>query len=341
MKKTLIPLSIVGILLTGCVNNVLQPTTPVKFYTPSKLSVIKEGSSIYIKNIHSNNYNSSSLVKDIKSYFKKDGIFNIVSNIKSADVIISLNTFYSYRRDNSSDTKYNKEFMVKTKVYRDRKGRETGGQDSIVMTNTSASTATLITTISIYNKKTLQPLAYFDISPVNTSTVVLGKSTTSYKSNKAFNKELTKNVINKLNDLVTTKNKNINVFMPNNDNKILRKLLLSAKFKELFSEAKAILPKFKLSDISVEKYKNLNAKASIKGSTIQKRDIEQDLSNFYLYYMAKESTDISSKNIKDVFNAYKKIMFLTQNEELSLACANSLGRIEFKADRLKIDLGEN
>jgi hypothetical protein len=57
--------------------------------------------------------------------------------------------------------------------------------------------------------------------------------------------------------------------------------------------------------------------------------------------MAKESTDISSKNLISVYNAYKRIIFLTNDETLILACANSLGRIEFKANRLNINLGEN
>jgi len=84
MKKTLLSLAVAGMVFSGC-NNVAQPNTPVKFYTPAKLSVIKKGSKIYIKDIHNSNYNPKLLVKNIKEYFKKDNIFKVVDNIKDAD----------------------------------------------------------------------------------------------------------------------------------------------------------------------------------------------------------------------------------------------------------------
>ena len=91
MKKKLIPLALVGLIYQGCGNNVPKPNTPVKFYTPAKLSVIENGPKIYIKGLNDYNYNSKVLKKGIKDYFKKDGIFSIVENIKKADVIIIIN----------------------------------------------------------------------------------------------------------------------------------------------------------------------------------------------------------------------------------------------------------
>jgi hypothetical protein len=336
MKKTLIPLSLIGILFTGCVNSVVKPTTPVQFITPSKFSMIKKGSNIYIQELHNFKYNSKSLHKGLVKYFKKDKIFNIVNNIKKADVIISLNTFYSYRGDTNSDGKYNIRYDVERVVYRDKKGRETGGYDKLVSSNYMASTATLVSTVSIYNKKDLAPLIYFNISQTDTSKA---KSKKGYKSNKKFNSEFTSKLIEKLNDLITTKAKKANVFLPNLCDKELKSLLLNANFATLFQKAKTILPPFSLDEVNEEKYELINKQASVKGSKISKRDLETDLANFYIYYMAKESTDISRKNVKDVFNAYKRIMFLTKNESLMLACANSLGRVEFKADRVNANLG--
>ena len=340
MKKSLIPLALVGLMYQGCTNNVVQPNTPVKFYTPSKLSVIKEGSKIYIQGLHDHKYKSSKLHKGIKNYFEKDNIFKVVNSIKSADIVISVNTFYSYRADDSSDTKYNKKYFVKREVYKNSRGKTTGGKDKLLMSNHSSSTATLITTVSIYDKKNLEPLVYFNVTPTDTSKVIMGKSSTIYKSSNAFNSKFTNDVISKINDLVTTKDKNVNVFIPKNGNAKLKSSLLNANFKDLFKNSKSVLPAFAISEVSMKKYEDIKKQASVKGSKIQKRDLETDLSNFYIYYMAKESTDISAKNIKDVHKSYKKIISLTKNESLILACANSLGRVEFKADRLKINLGD-
>ena len=335
MKKSLIPLALVGLMYQGCTNNVVQPNTPVKLQTPSKLSVIEAGSKIYIQGLHDHKYKSKNLHKGIKNYFEKDNIFKVVNSIKSADVVISVNTFYSYRADDSKDTKFNKKYVVKRELYKNNKGRVTAGQDKLVMSNHSASTATLVTTVSIYDKKNLEPLVYFNIIPTDTSKVVSG----TYKSSSAFNSKFTQDVVSKINDLVTTKSKNVNVFLPKTSNPKLKSSLLNANFKEVFENSKSILPAFDIEDVSIQKYEDIKKKASVKGSKIQKRDLEKDLSNFYIYFMAKESTDISAKNIKNVYNGYKKIMFLTKNENLILACANSLGRVEFKADRLKIKLG--
>jgi len=336
MKKILLSLVTTTILFTGC-NNVAQPNTPVKFYTPAKLSVIKKGSKIYVKNLHNSQYKSKQLLTGIKDYFKKDNIFKIVNNIKDADVVISLNNFYSYAKDTLSQKAYNIKYYKKTNIYRDSKGRETGGQDVLLNTNFASSTATLITTVSIYDKKHLEPLVYFNITPTDTSKT---PSLVNTANSAAFNKKFTQEVINKLNDLVTTKNKNANVFLPKNVNKTLKSDLLSANFTQLFKDTKEILPKFDIEEVSVAKYDSISKEASKKGSKIKKRDLESDLSNFYIYLMAKEATDISAKNIKKVYNGYKKIMNLTSDESLILACANSLGRLEFKANRLKINLGD-
>ena len=330
MKKTLMSVALVSLMFQGCGNNVAQPNTPVQFYTPSKLSVIKKGSKVYIQGLHDHKYLSKNLHKGIKDYFEKDNIFKIVNNKKESDIVISINTFYSYRGDSLQDTQYNKKYFVK------RISNKSGGQDKLMQSTFSSSTGTLISTISIYDKKNLEPLVYFNIMPTDTSKVINGKG---YASKQNFNQKFTQEVINKLNDLVSEKNKNVNVFLPLKSNPELKKSLLNSKFDDLFKSAEVLLPKFDIDEVSKEKYEDIKKKSSEKGSKILKRDLETDLSNFYVYFIAKESVDISAKNIKKVYAGYKRIMNLTTDESLILACANSLGRIEFKADRLKIKLG--
>ncbi len=339
MTKKLMPFVFAGLLFQGC-NDVAQPNIPMNFYTPSKLSVVKEGSKIYIQNLHNYKYKSTDLINGINEYFKKDNIFKIVDNIKSADIVIGINTFYSYRTDNSSDTKYNKKYFVKREIYRNSRGKETGGKDLLITSNHSASTATLISTISIYDKKNLEPLVYFNITPTDTSTKIFGKDNTLPTSNSQYNEKFTEEVIKKINDLITTKVKKANIFLPNNSNAAYTKLLLNTDFNALYKSSKDLLPSFDVLDISVEQYEEINQKASVKGSKTQARNMEVDLSNYYIYMIAKESTDLSAANIIKVYKSYKKIIALTKNESLILACANSLGRIEFKADRLKINLGD-
>ena len=341
MKKALMSVALIGLMFQGCGNNVAQPNTSVQFYTPSKLSVIKKDSKIYIQSLHDHKYLSKNLHKGIKDYFKQDGIFQIVNDAKSADVIISINTFSSHRADNSTDTKYNKSYTKIRETFKNSEGRETGGQDKIVEANFTSSTATLIATVSIYDKKNLEPLVYFNVTPKDTSVTRIGSGDAMYKSKKDFSIQFTQEIIKKLNDLVSTKNKAVNVFLPKKSNAKLKTLLLQSKFKELIAEAKSILPTFDIQDISINKYDEIKKQSSVKGSKVKARDLETDLSNFYIYFMAKESTDISAKNIISVYKAYKKVMFLTKDDTLSLACANSLGRVEFKANRLNINLGDN
>jgi hypothetical protein len=333
MKKKLVPL-LACFIFAGCVNNkVIQPNTAVKFYTPSKLSVIEAGSKIYIQGLDDYHYKSNALKKGIKDYFKKDGIFSIVDNIKQADIVISMNTFYSYRKDDLSDTRYNVKYYVNTK----RSGNSS--QDYLVQTSSSSSTATLMVTASIYETKSLQPLAYFSIIPENTSTISTNEKGGMYNSSNDFTTSLTKEVIEKLNNLVTTKNKNVNVFLPKNTDPKMKSALLNGKFDLVLSLSKTILPSFSIYEVTQAKYDDIKKAASKKGSKVKARNLEFDLSNFYIQLMAKESTDISTKNIKAVYDGYNKILSLTKDNSLILACANSLGRIEFKANRLKINLG--
>jgi len=336
-KKTILSFVIILLILTGC-NKVVQPNTPVKLYTPSKYNVIKKGSKIYFQSQNSDHYNSKKLIQDIKNYFKQNNIFKIVSKKQSADVIINIDTFYSFRKDNNKDIQYNQKDFVETIVYRDKNGNETGGKDVLKKNRFNSTTATLVTSIAIYERKTLQPLVYFDITPSNSSKL-LNNEKSNLISNKDYLRDLTQNVVKKLEDIVSTKTKDVNIFVPTKATKSLKASLLSHNTDQLFKEAKKILPEFDILEASLEKYKANALAASQKDSKIIKRDMELDLSNFYIMLVAKESIDVSKANILYVYKGFQNILKLTKDPSLILATSNSLGRIEFKANRLNINLG--
>lgn len=326
----------VMVLFQGC-NQVAQPNTPVKLYTPSKNNVIKAGASVYFDSMSSDNYNTKELIYQVKEYFTQNGVFKITTHKQKADVIININTFYSYRADDRASVKFNEGYFVETKVFRDRKGKETGGKDELKSKTFKSSTATLVASISIYDRKKLQPLVYFNVIPSDSSTVSVKEVVNSSES---FSSQLTKNVISKLEDMVTTKTKDVNIFLPAKADPQLRLPLLSGEMAKVIENSKTILPQLDLLEVSQKFYAENAKAASQKDSKVVKRDMEADLANFYVYLVAKESTDVSKANIQSLYQGYKHLLKLTADQSLILATSNSLGRVEFKANRLNINLGE-
>lgn len=334
MKRILTSVAVAGLLFQGC-TKVAQPNTPVKFYTPSKLSVAKKGSKIFINNTFAKGVDQKALISDLNDHFDQNGIFKTVNSIGDADIVINVGSYYSYRKDNSSQAKFNRIYEVKREIYRDSNGREVGGQDHIVKSDFSSSAATLVFTVSIYDKKKLQPLAFLSIIPEQSSSV-----NGSVTSKESFKEKFSQEVVKKLEDLISTKVKNVNVFLPEKVDQKLKGLVLNGNFNEAIEYSKSILPELDILDLNNEYYEKNKIASSEENSTVELRDMEYDLGNTYMYLISKESNDVSSKNLSYVFKGYKQILNLTQDDSTILATANSLGRLEFKAQRLNIDLGE-
>lgn len=334
MRNKIISIAFAGLLLQGC-TQVAAPNTPVKFYTPSKLSIVKKGSKIYINDSYSNGIDQKYLIKNLNDYINENKIFQTVNSINDADVVINVSSFYSYRKDNSKQTRYNTVYEVKREIYRDSRGRETGGKDHVVKSDFASSIATLVFSISIYDKKNLQPLAYLSIIPEESS---LG--TGSLVSDTKFQESFSTQVIKKLEDLISTKVKNVKIFIPSKVDQTLKSLVLRGDYSEAQNYSKTVLPQLDITELNEDFYIKNKEDASQKDSAVVLRDKESDLSNYYMYLISKEANDVSAVNLRYLFQGYKKILKMTQDDSMIMAVSNSLGRLEFKANRLKINLGE-
>ena len=329
----------------GCAPS-LKTNAVVKFDTPSSISVIGSKSKVLLTSLNNYGYkNSPQFLKDIKTEINQAKYFQAVLRAnykvdKTASHLMNIDNFMVYRADNSKQKIYNKQFIKVTHPKRDKRGNEIGGYESIEKKDAKSSTATLITTVTIYDTRNLEPLAYFNIVSTDCD---WRKWEEDIADKHLFEKGLRRQIVAKLKDLVTRDRKGVGVIIPDNCDRSAKQLLLNSDYQGAKSRLKILLPQESILVLSprevIKKYEQWAREVEIakkegrKG--ILERDMEQDLRNYYLYLMAEEARNISPGNLRSVHMGYTNIVALTEDNSLIEACAHSLGRLEIKAERIE------
>jgi len=331
-------------ILAGCAMP-LKTNAVVKFYTPSKISVVKPGSWVMVTSFKNHGFtHSRSFLYNISREINKTGYFHtFVSDTprldRKATHIMNIDNFMAFRQDNAEDTKYNTKFIIKQRVKNNRKGEKIGSYEYIAEERGRSSTATLITTVTIYEIESLEPLIYFNIVSTDCSWKRLSKSP---KGPARFEKTLTKQIISKLKDMITWDKKEVGVIIPDGCDATAKSLLLQSKYRQTRKRLRPLLPPTNILTLPqskvLKKYaewqKTAEEARKAGNKSAAPRNMEKDLKHYYLYLMAQEGLNLSVANLRNVHDGYTAILGLTEDSSLSDACAHSLGRVEVKARRI-------
>ena len=329
----------------GCAPG-LRTNAVVKFDTPSSISVIGPKSKVLLTSLNNYGYkNSPQFLKDITAEINQAKYFQAVLRDnykadKTTSHLMNIDNFMVYRADNSKQKIYNKQFLTIKHIKRDEHGNEIGGYESVGKKDAKSSTATLITTVTVYEIRNLEPLAYFNIVSTECDWQKWEENITDKH---LFEKRLRRQIVAKLKDVITRDKKEIGVIIPDNCDGTAKRLLLNSDYEEAKTRLKTLLPQEDILALTpreiVKKYDQwareaeIAKKAGKKG--ISERHMEQDLRNYYLYLMAEEARNVSPRNLRSVHMGYTKIVVLTEDNSLIEACAHSLGRLEIKAERIE------
>ena len=250
----------------------------------------------------------SPVVGAIEREFAQSGQFKF--DKETPDYWIILNGARKFRADDSKAIPFNK------KVEKKARKSNAGGQEFIQKTDHNSSTATALLSVAVYSVKDLAPVFYFDVALYDADFKrgnVRGKS----EYNSAFEKQ----IILKVKDAFLTQKRDIETALPKNADSDMKKALLSGNAKAVAERAKQIIPQdfdSFMKDIVAGKYKD------------KCDEMESKLSNYYILALAQEIGNFEPANLKKLHAQHVAILNQTKEDGLTIACPNSLARIESK-----------
>lgn len=319
-------------LLLGCAYKRPKPNAEVNFEVPSKLSIIKKGSLMRIIPTSNSHRETPGFAKELERRLNKAGYFKVGNNANPR-YVLSLDTFWADRCDNSKQVDYNIRYFTMTKRSKDGSSR-----DYMTHDYGASYTSSLIGAVAIYEVNNLQPLAYFNITAEDTKWV-RGSSKSQARvmcDPKTERNKLMAEIIVNINSLLSKERRNVPVILPSGGDAQAKELLRSNKAKEAEKRLEPLLPPAELSELTPALYEKWDAEAE-KNET-PKRDMSEDLANYYLINMAKEARGISEQSAKVIHDAYTTILLQAGNSSLIDAAADSMARLEETANRLGIKL---
>jgi hypothetical protein len=321
------------LLATGCVQKKLTPNATLAFDIPSKISVIKKGSRVKIFTTGNMGSQTSIFVRDLTTTLNEAGWFTVVTS-KPFDYAMNINTFKGYRRDGRDEIPYNVKVTKKSQTDKSGSGREV-----MVTEKRHSAIGAYVASVSIYEARTLEPMAYFNSVAAQG---IWEDETKPLPAAGALEKKLADQIVKQMRNLLSTERRQVGVVLPEGGDRSVKDLLVQGKINAAAKRAASLVPGTPLADLSpglYEKWADAAAEARKQGNEqAVERDMETDLNNFYLLFMAREASGVTESRLRAVHDGYAGILALTGNQDLIEACAHSLNRVEQNARRLNVNL---
>ncbi|MFA6811245.1 MAG: hypothetical protein WCR47_09355 [Desulfoplanes sp.] len=317
----------------GCGPQKLQPNAKVSFDIPSRISVIKKGARVRIFTTGNRERNTAAFVRELTTALNNAGWFKVVSS-QSFEYAMNINTFRGYRRDTDGETQYNLKVFKKSQT--DNIGN---GRDFLVSEAKHSAIAAYVTTVSIYEVRTLEPMAYFNIVA---SQGMWEDQANSLPSAAFLDKKLSDQIVKRMRNLLSSERRDVGVILPAGGDQKVKNMLVAGKISAAAKRAGSLIPGVplaKLTPMLYEQWAEAAKKAQKEGNTEAKeRDMEEDLATNYLLLMAREASGVAEDALRQIHDGYAKILALTDNQDMVNACAHSLSRVEQNARRLNVNL---
>lgn len=317
----------------GCAPQKLQPNAQVTFDIPSKISVIKRGARVKIFTTGNRGKDTGAFVRELTAALNHAGWFKVVSE-RPFEYAMNINTFRGYRRDNRDETAYN------TKVIKQSRTNKNGsGNEFLVTERKHSAIAAYVTTVSIYEVRTLEPMAYFN----NIASQGIWENTTDpLPSAVSLENKLAGQIVQRMRNLLSTERRDVGVILPAGGDQEVKNLLVGGKIAAASTRATSLIPEVPLAKLTPKVYeqwaeaaKNVHKEGN---ANAKERDMEEDFANYYLLLMSKEASGVTEDALRQIHDGYARILALTDDQDVVNACAHSLSRVEQNARRLNVNL---
>lgn len=307
MKKSLLTIGSAATLLVAISGCSSVNWENVGYVSPANEVNLKANPSIKIIAV-GNKEMMSPVVSKIRGEFAKSGQFKL--DAETPDYWIVLKGARKFRADDSKAIPFNK------KVEKVARKNDAGGQEYIQRTDHNSSTATALLSIAVYGVKDLSPVYYFDVALYDADF-----KTGNVRAESDYNSAFEKQIIAKIKDAFLTQKRDVETALPKNADGSMKKSLLAGNAKAVIERAKQIIPQdfdAFMKDIVAGKYKD------------KKDEMESKLSNYYILALAQEIGNFEPANLKKLHAQHVAILNQTKEDGLTIACPNSLARIESK-----------
>jgi hypothetical protein len=321
-----------GLLMFGCAMKRPQPNAKVRFDVPSKLSIIKKGSTVRLLPSKDTERQTPGFTKELAKQLNEAGYFK-VSRASDPQYVMAVHTYWAARCDNSKQSQYNLKYIKKTVVHDNGSGYEFLDKESA-----ASFTCALTGTVSIYEVADMRPLVYFNVAAVDTQWA-RRRGTRAPKAPcdpRAARRELLSQIVTNIRNLLVREQRSIGVIIPSRGDAQAKRLIFSGKSKQAANRLETLLPPAELTELSPELYEKWNQQAETEDRP--GRDMDEDLANFYLLLMTQEARGVSAESIREIHDGYAQLVVLGSDTDLINASADSLSRVEESARRLGVQL---
>jgi hypothetical protein len=321
------------LVVLGCVQQKLTPNANLAFDIPSKISVIKKGARVKIFTTGNMGAPTREFVRDLSQTLNQAGWFTVVTKAPF-DYAMNINTFGDYRRDEPREIPYNVKVSKKTETFKDGSGREV-----LVTEKRHSAMAAYVASVSIYETRSLEPLVYFNSVAAQG---VWEDGSNPLPGARTLEKRLADQIVRQMRHLLSTEHRQVGVILPGEGDQRVKDLLIQGKVGAAAQRAASLVPAMPLRQLSLQVYEAWARAAATARKNGNKdvviRDMETDLNNFYLLFLAREASGVTEARLREVHDGYADILALTTSKDLIDACAHSLSRVEQNARRLNVNL---
>ncbi|MBF0449447.1 MAG: hypothetical protein HQK75_01975 [Candidatus Magnetomorum sp.] len=295
------------IMCVGCAGQ-KQPAIPfvlqnitLKYDKPYPLKSIVPKSYLYITSAKTEGYEKSSeLIDAIKKRFIQNDYFQITDHIdlkgKLPVYVLNINHYVESPK---------------------QQAKKAGIHDMHEISNLCEQSDALISLVSLYDPHQFEIKGVFMLRSQ-------AKKTFEDDNEESFEMRLSRQIVNRLNEMISVPSKSIQVYIPGAMDQRARNYLAHYKYQEAKSRLQSILPSFDYSEHSAKEI--LDKYSQWHRSHL--RQLETDLINYYGYLLACEASEASEEQLYRAFKGYQSILALTETPQLIKACAHALGRLE-------------
>ena len=312
MKKFLLRLggtAAVATIISGCSS---VDWAQVGYSSPANEINLKANPKVKIVSL-TNDASLNHLTAIIAAEFTKSGQIKI-DDVKP-DYWIVLAGERAFRADNKAATQFNR------KVEKLENKNAVGGCESMKETANMSTAATQLVSVAVYSINDLSPVYYFDVALYDADFKPAG-----VRGEVEYNKKFSAQIIAKMKDAFLAQVRTIDTALPKNADRQMRREMEENDANAVIARAKQVIPQefdeF-IADVTAGKYKE------------KTDEMECKLSNYYVLALAREVGSAEPENLKTLHAEHITILTRTNEDGLSIACPNSLARIENKLKLLQ------
>ena len=302
--------------LCGCANNVYW--VKLNYKTPGNSGItLKKDSKVKLVAVGETQVAQATLRSIARAFDKSRNseVEIILDANKPADYYILFRICTDFRTSSPEAVPFNSVVRIV------EKNSERSGYDVIdTVPGTSSVSGAICVLGSIYSIASLDPVYHFEISMHDGDFAVEeGK----LRGNEQFVNAFVNQLGYGFSDMFLTKVRNIATAIPQNiADDAMVSALQAGVVKDVATRAQALIP---------ENFEEYRAKIMAVEKKNDRKQFDGGLCCYYLLALSRELVNFDIDNLRELHKLYSQILLITQDDGLAEACANSLARVEKKA----------